>query len=109
MAEDALTPPAGFRMEGTPPPPEGFRMEGAMQPDLAKSNKTLAGVIGDNIGKAGQTVADMATVYGPVEALMNAGTGLLFGFPAAITGAIAGLSNKYLMSGQADPKELMDT
>jgi hypothetical protein len=92
------------------------------EPSTQRANSALARNVSDALGKvqiagevakehtapAGQTLKDMATIYGPVEAVLNAGTGLLLGFPAYVTGAIGGLSNKYLMNGQADPAHVAE-
>lgn len=78
-------------------------------PDLAAGNKSLARTIGNAMKPALQTVKDMSTVYAPVETGLNAATGLLFGFPAYIGGALGGLTAKHVLGMDVDPKEMAET
>lgn len=132
MAADVVAPPPGFELEAGPPaPPDGFELEQPHpEPNMAAGNKTFSRVLGDSLTKikaandqaeaayksvgeytrpAGQTVEDIGSVYAPVEAALNAGTGLLFGFPAYVGGGLGGLVGKYLLGNDADPKELAET
>lgn len=109
-----VAPPPGFELEtGMPPPPDGFELEQPRPPpNVAAANKTFAQTIGSLMTAAKpaiNTVEDVGSVYAPVEAALNAGTGLLFGLPAYIGGALGGLTSKYLLGTDADPKELADT
>ena len=110
MAEAlAVAPPEGFQV--IPPPPEGFEMGGAQnEPDLASGNKALARSVGNAMKPALTTVQDIGSVYAPIETALNATTGLLFGFPAYIGGAIGGLADKYLLGrDDVDPKQMAET
>jgi hypothetical protein len=86
------------------------------QPDTLAANKQFSRVVGDALTKAaatlkpaGETVMDVASVYAPIEAALNAGSGLLFGFPAYVGAGLGGLVSKHLLGLDADPKELAET
>ena len=85
-------------------------------PDVAAANNTFSKTVGNSLhaaaskmAPAGQTLSDVGSVYAPIEAALNAGTGLLFGFPAYVGGALGGLVSKHLLGLDADPKELAET
>jgi hypothetical protein len=85
------------------------------QPDTLAANKQFSRVVGDALTKAaatlkpaGETVMDVASVYAPIEAALNAGSGLLFGFPAYVGAGLGGLVSKHLLGLDADPKELAE-
>lgn len=92
-------------------------------PDTAAANKVFARTLGDvfssvegaksaasQVGEgAMKTVTDLGSLYAPIEAALNAGTGLLFGFPAYVGGGLGGLVSKHLLGMDADPKELAET
>ena len=137
MAASVIAPPPGFELENQPQPqpqasgahpplPDGFELEAppaAPQPDMAAANKQFSRTVGNALtaaatklkpivgapGEAVDTAADIGSVYAPIEAALNAGTGLLFGFPAYVGGGLGGLISKHLLGLDADPKELADT
>lgn len=122
MATDVVAPPPGFELESGPPaPPDGFELDQPRAaPNMAAGNKTFSRTVGkaltaaqkatqETAEGAATTVGDIGSVYAPIEAALNAGTGLLFGFPAYVGGGLGGLVGKYLLGNGADPKELAET
>lgn len=107
--------PADYGATPIGPRPEDYGAVpiGRSEPDLASANGTLARTIGNAMQpafKTGKEMAlDMATVYAPIEAFLNIGSGLLTGFPAKVGASISGLAQKYGLGMDVDPKELADT
>lgn len=76
-------------------------------PDSAAANQAFAQAVGNHLvdahnlvnvgtGKdALQTMTDIGSVYGPLEAALNVATGTVFGFPAYLIGGAAGLVDKF--------------
>lgn len=114
-------PPDGFSLDGdqstTPALPDGFQLDQPTppraEPNMGAANRAFSHVLGDSLSQMGEgamkTVKDIGSVYAPIEAALNAGSGLLLGFPAYIGGAIGGLADKYLLGQDVDPKEMADT
>ena len=100
---------APLATQQTPKAPGWQSAPMAEEPDLAGANKSLARTVGDAMKPSLQTVEDVGSVYAPIETALNASTGLLFGFPAYIGGAIGGLADKYLLGEDVDPKQMAET
>lgn len=88
-------------------------------PDSGAANQAFAQAVGNHLvdahnlvnvgtGKdAMQTMADIGTVYAPLEAALNVATGAIFGFPAYIAGGAAGLVDKFAFGDKTmDPEAL---
>lgn len=81
----------------------------APEPDAGEANAAFAQAAGNhftdthnivNVGtgkNALQTMTDMGSVYGPLEAALNVATGTIFGFPAYIGAGAGGLLDKYVL------------
>ena len=89
---------------------------GMPNPDLGGANKTFARTLGNalntaktTLAPAGQTLTDMGQIYPVIEGALNAGTGLLFGFPAYVGAGLGGLISKHVLGMDVDPKELAET
>jgi hypothetical protein len=91
-------------------------------PDTPTANQAFAQAVGNHLvdahnlvnvgtGKdAMQTMADIGTVYAPLEAALNVATGTLFGFPAYVLGGAAGLFDKHVLGNQRmDPEALAES
>lgn len=88
---------------------------GTRQPNMAIGNQSFSRVLGDALSSAatklkpaGETIADVGSVYAPIEAALNAGTGLLFGFPAQLTTGLGGLVAKHALGMDVDPAEMAE-
>lgn len=111
---DTITPPPGFQIvgEGAPPPPPGFELQPStpvsepVQPDVNKANTGLAKSIAGSLQRTVQGVEDIATVYGPIEAALNATSGMIFGFPMYLGAGVGTLAARGLGLTDADPKEV---
>lgn len=86
-----------------------------IEPDMAKGNQSFSRVVGDALSKtattlkpAVDTIADVGSVYAPIETALNAGTGLLFGFPAQLVTGLGGLAAKHALGMNVDPAEMAE-
>lgn len=77
--------------------------QNAPEPDHAMANASLAKSVA---GAMGQTVADIGSVYAPIETALNVATGLLFGFPAYLGAGVGTLIARGLGLSDDDPKEI---
>lgn len=103
MAEAVIPPlPAGFTMDAPPLPP-GFSVD---EPDTMTANRSLAKSVAGAFKQAGQTVADVATVWGPIEAALHVATGFTGAFPAYLGGGVGQIINRVSGLSEDDPKEI---
>lgn len=93
----------------------------APHPDTAEANRSFAQAVGNSVvdihnlmnvgtGKdAAQTMMDIGTVYAPLEAALNAATGVMLGFTGYVAaGAIGGVDRYVLGNKQMDPNAFAD-
>src|SRR5437899_10214927 len=78
------------------------------EPDHAKANEALARSVTTIASNAKQTASDIATLYGPVEAGLNAASAFIFGFPMYLGsgGATAAMRATGILDQDTDPKEI---
>ncbi len=95
--------PADF---GAVPDPAAFGGVALPELDTAKANASLAKTVVHGTQQAGQTVADMATLYAPIETALNVTSGMLLGFPAYLGGGVGTLIARGLGLSEDDPKEI---
>ncbi|KUY52373.1 hypothetical protein WS45_24960 [Burkholderia sp. RF2-non_BP3] len=88
-------------------------------PDASEANRSFAQAVGNsfvdshnliNVGTgrdAMQTMKDIGTVYGPLEAALNVSTGMAFGFPTYIGAGAVGLFDKYVLGDKSMDPEAM--
>jgi hypothetical protein len=87
--------------------------------DTAQANKNLAanvhgeitkattgGKVKDALKQMGQTVADVASVYAPIEATLNVATAGVFGFPTYIGAGLGTIIARATGLSDEDPKEV---
>jgi len=79
---------------------------GERPPNTTKANSALARAVSESIRRAGQGVADIATIYGPIEAALHAASGLIAGFPAYLGAGVGTLIMRGAGLSDEDPKEI---
>ena len=88
-----------------------------LEPDTAAANKAFGAAAANSIRFSGGNLGDdvltgvkggLENFAAPFEAAANAGTGLVFGFPAYIGAALSGLVQKHLLGIDIDPKEVAE-
>lgn len=87
------------------------------QPDMAAANKTFASTMWARMKDAVKSPVDAAAAGGAavdpirtaqLEAGLNAGSGLLFGFPAQVAAGLSGLVAKHALGMDVDPAEMAE-